>query len=430
MPKLLEETGRISEAAAAEAKSTGKMLVQHISPGWGSSGYYSAEVLEQAVADQLIPAGTHMYADHPTEDEAKTRPVRSIKDLMSVTTEPARLATQEDVARGADLGGLVSEVDIVPTYRPLVEHLKDAIGVSIRGDGELVEGTAEGRTGKIVESLAHVKSVDWVTRAGARGKVLSLVESARTTERVMARGVSESTANDTRDALQTVVRDAYGGDKTYVWVRDFDPNPEVTTVWFEVEAPEGEDSGIFAQTYTDDDGVIALSGDRAEVRVVTNYVPATRPDSTTTTESQKETPMGKKEIEESEHARLTEAAGRVDVLESENVTLKAQVASFEEAEAKRTRESNARSIVEARATEAGVAYNDREVAGFLYELPLTEDGALDEAKFTTAVDEDAAKRKADGGTGRVTGHGAPITEGGKAVTLADLDEALGLTKED
>lgn len=434
MPKLLQETGRISEAAAAEAKSTGRMLVQHISPGWGSSGYYSSEVLEQAVVDEIIPAGTHMYADHPTEAEAKARPVRSIKDLMSITTEPARLATQEDVARGAEIGALVSEVDVVPTYRPLIEHLKDAIGVSIRGDGELVEGTAEGRTGKIVESLAHVKSVDWVTRAGRGGKVLSLVESARATERVMARGVSESTANDTRDALQTVVREAYGGEKTYVWVRDFDPADDVMTVWFEVEAPEGEDSGIFAQAYTDTDGAVALSGDRTEVRVVTKYVPTnvpvTRPDSNTpTTEADLEVTMGKIQIEESEHSRLTETAGRVDALIQENATKDQRIKELEEADAKRVRDSRATKIVEERAKEAGVAYTPLEVRGLCVDLPIQEDGTLDEAAFTTAIDEDAAARKAATGSGTVRGHGSTVTEShATGVTLAQIDEALGLAK--
>ena len=93
MPKLLQETGRITEAAVAKAKDGGPLPVQLISPGWGSSGYYSAEVLEAAVTADLFPAGTHMYADHPTAEEAKARPVRSIKDLMSVTATPGRIAT-------------------------------------------------------------------------------------------------------------------------------------------------------------------------------------------------------------------------------------------------------------------------------------------------------------------------------------------------
>lgn len=408
MPKLLQETARISEAAAAEAKATGKMLVQHISPGWGSSGYYASAVLEQAVADQVIPAGTHMYADHPTAAEAAERPVRSIKDLMSITTEDARLATDDDVARGAEIGALVSEVDVVPTYRPLVEHLKDAIGVSIRGDGEITEGgTAEGRTGRIVESLEHVQSVDWVTRAGRGGKVLSLVESAKATRRAVSRGISEATVNDTRDALQTALREAYAvqvtnGPNTYVWIRDFDD----TTVWFEVDGA-GDNTGLYGQGYAYADGVVTLTGDRAEVRVVTTYVPATRPDSTNpTTEESEEDTMGKISIEESEHSTLTEKAGRVDALLQENATKDQRIKELEEAEASRIRGDRAVQLIGERAKEADVEFNTLEQAGLLAALPLKE-GALDEATFATRVDEQAALKKA--GAGAVRGFGGAVT---------------------
>lgn len=428
MPKLLQETGRITEAAVAAAKDTGRIPVQLVSPGWGSSGYYSAEVLEAAVADELFPAGMHMYADHPTAEEAKARPVRSIKDLVSVSTAPARIATDDDVATwGAEPGAVVTEADVLPAWRDLVEHFSTAIGLSIRGDGELTEGEAEGRTGKIVESLVHVQSTDWVTRAGRGGKVLSLVESARTNARAIEHGIDEATVNDTREALQTALRDAHGTAKdTWVWVRDFDDS----TVWFEVEGSgAGDAAGIYGQTYTEDGGVVSLTGDRAEVRVVTNYVPVTRPDSTTTTESQKEHPMGTKQVEESEFTRLTEQAGRVDALQEENATLKAERGQLREEKAATTRTQRAAAIIEARAKEAGVSYTPLEVRGFCADLPVKEDGSLDEATFTTTVDEDAAARKAAAGTGRITGMGGTtVTEGGKTPTLDDIDEAMGLKK--
>ena len=37
MPKPLVETATITETAAQAAKATGRMLVQLISPGWGST---------------------------------------------------------------------------------------------------------------------------------------------------------------------------------------------------------------------------------------------------------------------------------------------------------------------------------------------------------------------------------------------------------
>jgi hypothetical protein len=120
-------------------------------------------------------------------------------------------------------------------HAELIESLAPYIGVSISGSAtDITIGEAEGRTGPIIEGLAHVDSVDFVTHAGRGGMVL--LESARPSL-VNARAVGTASPRppSTTPArqLQTVLRDAYGGDKTYVWVRDFDD----TTVWFEVEVP-------------------------------------------------------------------------------------------------------------------------------------------------------------------------------------------------
>ena len=319
MPRRLSETVALSEAAVASAAKTGRALIEFITPGWGASGYYSPQVLEQAAADRVIPKGTHMYADHPTASEDAERPVRSIRDLIAVTAEDAHLS---------EAGSLVGEVAIVPDWQPFMGTVAEHIGVSIRGSAtDIVEGEAEGRKGGIVEGLvAPLFSVDFVTRAGRGGRVLQLLESAASVTRAVEHGLAEAAANDIRDALATTLRDAYGAEKTYVWVRDFDP--DTSTVWFEVEA-EGGDSGLYAQSYTTDG--TALTGDRTEVRVQTSYVP--RVDATTTetslptpagrttiTEESQEGTMGNITIEESEHTRLLEQAGRVTVLESERDT--------------------------------------------------------------------------------------------------------------
>ncbi|MEV5001950.1 hypothetical protein [Nocardioides sp. LML1-1-1.1] len=261
MPKPLQERARLIEDATTP---TGHRLVQLISPGWGSSGYYSAQVLEQAVADQLFPAGLHMYADHDPEAASAGR---SVKDLVSVTVSEGQIATDDQIAAGADIGAVVAEIRVAAPYRDLIDDVGSDIGVSIWGDAtDIVLGEAEGRRGKIVEGLAHVESVDWVTRAGRGGKVLSLLESARAEHRAKGRGLTEATVNDTRDGLNVALKDAYADDKTWVWVRDFDD----TTVWFDIDT-DGEGNGVFAQGYTQSsDGLVELTGDRTEVRVVTN----------------------------------------------------------------------------------------------------------------------------------------------------------------
>ena len=76
---------RITEAAGVVAPVTGKtQLVTLITPGWGSSGYYSAEALQQAVADRVWPRQTQMYIDHPTAEEQHTRPERSLQTLSLI----------------------------------------------------------------------------------------------------------------------------------------------------------------------------------------------------------------------------------------------------------------------------------------------------------------------------------------------------------
>ncbi|GAW54737.1 hypothetical protein [Nocardioides sp. PD653] len=404
MPQPLHESVR-TLAEATTSDDAGLLEVEFITPGWGSSGYYSPEVVEAAAP--LFAVGTHMYFDHPSATEDHDRPERSVRDLAAVIEEGGVV--------DSTTGGVRGKVRPLKAYQDLLtdEAFTKNVGLSIRGSAtDIVVGEAEGRRGPIIEGLADLSSVDFVTRAGRGGRVLAVLESAR---------IVESTANDTREALQTVVRDAYGGEKTYVWVCDFDPDPEVMTVWFEVEAPDGEDSGVFAQTYTDSDGAVALAGDRTEVRRVTNYVPVTRPDSNTTTatESQEDT-MPKIQIEESEHTRLTETAGRVDALESENATLKTQVETLQEADAQRTRTDRAKALI----AESEHVFTPLEARALLADLPVVEADSvkvLDETEFTKRLDE-ASKESAATLGAKVGVHGfgasatTEVTESGRPAT--------------
>jgi hypothetical protein len=422
MPQQVNETTTISEAAAAAAKKTGRMLVQFISPGWGSSGYYAPKVLESAAADKVIPAGTHMYADHPTDAEDIERPVRSIKDLMAVTTEDAYLSPD---------GALVGEVRVVPQWRELVETVRDSIGVSIRGSAtDIVEGEAEGRSGGLIEGLvAPVLSVDFVTRAGRGGKVLSVLESAAANRRAMANGVAEATVNDTREALQTVLRDTYGGEKTYVWVRDFDE----TTVWFEVE--NADDSGVFGQSYTSTDGAVALSGDRTEVRVSTTYVPVRPGGSNPTEESLKEKPMPEIKIDEAEHTRLVAEAGRVTALEERATTAERERDEARGESARLNARESAVTHARTRVTTANAALPsatvDRIVAEATRSIPLTEAGQLDTAALDTAVDTARTAEETylaglaeAAGIGGVSGFGGTPTGQETQVSEADIDNVV------
>lgn len=139
-----------------------------IEAGWGSSGYYAKEVLARDGA-KAWPIGTHMYLNHPGEFEDSDRPERNVADLVGVIASTPRM----------EGNALVAEADVFAHWTPMINEVADHIGVSIRAMGEMEYGEAEGRQGVIVKSLDEGISVDYVTKAGAGGKVGQLIESAR-----------------------------------------------------------------------------------------------------------------------------------------------------------------------------------------------------------------------------------------------------------
>lgn len=460
MSKLLHEsTGRLEAAASADAPT--RRTIQIITPGWGSSGYYSADVLERAAANRVIPAGTHMYLNHASESERHDRPERDVEKIGAVLIEDAQWDGHRLFA-GADLIGPHSE---------LIESLAPYIGVSIDGSAtDITIGEAEGRRGKIIEDLAEVASVDFVTHAGRGGMVL--LESARPSlvnARAVVHGVVETTVNDTREQLQNLLRDTYGAEKTWVWVRDFDD----ATVWYQLETPDS--SATYGIAYEmDDAGTVALTGKPTEVRAKTEYVPATRPDSTTTTtEETTEVTMGKIQIEESEHNRLVEEAGRVDTLEAERDTEKARadaaeqklaeaagaaagggddptkpvvtgpravvekhIQSQDDRIARLEAREGARQVVAEVLAEAwiGDAQKNRLSAVLMDDLPMTEEGKLDESALRTRATErvneaetEAAEILSAAGVGTPRGLGAlttPATEAAGKQYEEELTESF------
>lgn len=417
MPKPLREQITLAEAATSSDTSTGVLEVEFITPGWGSSGYYSREVVEAAAP--LFTVGTHMYFDHPTDSEAHDRPERSVRDLAAVVVEAGTVSEET--------GGVRGKVKPLAPYRELLtdEAFATNVGLSIRGSAtDIVEGEAEGRRGPIIEGLADIASVDFVTRAGRGGRVLQVLESAQAAERAIARGVAEATADERREQLSDTVRSTHGSSDRWVWVRDFDD----TTVWFEISADD-EASKTWQQEYTvaDDDQSVTLTGDRTEVRAVTRYVPATRPDDTTTTEETQEVTMGTIQVEEAEHRRLTEAAGRVETLESERDTAvqERDEARGELAGIRRT--ARARELLSERAAEANVAFTPLEERGLMANVPTSEDGTLDEAAFTRSVDEAATTVRESRGEGQVRGFGGTTVTTSSSdadVSESDIDTAV------
>lgn len=177
----------LAEASAVQV-SGARMRIKLVDRGWGSSGFYSESVLRQAADDQIWAAGSHMYMDHPTASEGVERPERSVRDLAAVLTSPARF---ED-------GALYAEARVFSPYQPVLNEMRDHIGVSIRASGLAEHGEAEGREGTIIIALTEGISVDFVTRAGRGGRIVEVLESAR---REMAESGDGPSVRDEHNAL-------------------------------------------------------------------------------------------------------------------------------------------------------------------------------------------------------------------------------------
>lgn len=189
--------GDVVPLVEAAVRTDGTAPVKIIAPGWGSSGYYSPELLERD-GPAVFTSGTKMYWNHPTTSEEAERPERDLRDLAA---ELVTDATWQ--AKGPAGPGLYADAKVFGGYREAVNELAPHIGVSIRALGKARQGEAEGRTGTLIEQLVAAKSVDFVTQAGAGGQVLQLFEAARGRGHTPAQedAVSEKELTEARAAI-------------------------------------------------------------------------------------------------------------------------------------------------------------------------------------------------------------------------------------
>lgn len=418
--KTLTEAGKVS------AGTSGKLSVQVITPGWGSSGYYPAEVLEAAGTAKVFPAGTKMFLDHPTATESEDRPARSVKDIAGVFTEDAHW----------NGSALVAEVQAVGPYKDALVEMKDAIGVSIRAGATVDVGEAEGRSGLIVQEI-HAdtfNSVDFVTHAGRGGKILEVLESARRT-------LTETSASDAERAVRDAVNQAYSDSKkqTYAWVRDYDPDQKL--VYFELDV-----AGVcttYQQSYTPaDSGDVELTGDKAEVNQRTVYIPVQAAATESATPNVPVHPAGQStttkehtmpEIEEGAKVSIAETklrqleadAGRVPALEAKVASESTRADLAEQDLAVEKAREYARKFGVDRVKESNgdlpSLVVDKIVASAMLNIPLTEaekaaERRLDTEVFGKQVDEAQKTEETylasivESGNGRVRGVGSTDTK--------------------
>lgn len=178
MPRWVKETETRelvrNYVPLAEAKfDKGRATVIVIKAGFNATEdrYYPAEMLRR---DFKVFEGMKMYADHPTEEEDKARPERSIRDWVATLTEVT-----------CDESGTVTGVaEIVePWLMQKLASLRDKemlseMGISINAVGSASKATIDGKETLVIEKLVACRSVDFVTEPGAGG-IVTLYESDR-----------------------------------------------------------------------------------------------------------------------------------------------------------------------------------------------------------------------------------------------------------
>lgn len=151
----------------------GRLQLRVIEAGHNKSGtrYYGAEMLRR---DAARFGGVKMFANHQTEQEERQRPEGSLHNWVGNVLE-----TWFDPTARAVLGkAVVHDDSFKRKLDRLAEHqLLAEMGVSIRAVGEGRETQVDGRRTYAVERIADVLSVDFVTYAGAGGRIEAL-ESA------------------------------------------------------------------------------------------------------------------------------------------------------------------------------------------------------------------------------------------------------------
>lgn len=225
MSTLLKEN--LGFGALASGK---KWSVKIIEAGWGSSGYYGADMLK-TFGPNVFKAGTKVYMNHPSVTEESDRPERDVNQLAGKLVSDA-------IFNG---DGLYADIEFYSHFAPIIKEMANDVGLSIRAFGAAVNGEAEGRKGPIIESLEAdpMTSVDVVTVAGAGGKFISLLESYKKQGEV-AVVVTEAETEGNEMSISKEEFEAAVADLKTVFVEALGPLRESVQVLVEAATPAEE----------------------------------------------------------------------------------------------------------------------------------------------------------------------------------------------
>lgn len=172
--RLSESASSISILSEGAAPDNGQgpltMLVNLIEPGFGNTKdghYYPRETLRKSAGAFV---GAKMFETDHKADEKNNR---------------TWVSTVRAITGFSDTGAPVAEVVVHdPGFAARVRNLDKAdmlgkLACSIFADGVIKPGTVDGKAARIVSEImaSPLPDVDWVTRAGAGGRAVSLMES-------------------------------------------------------------------------------------------------------------------------------------------------------------------------------------------------------------------------------------------------------------
>lgn len=361
MPKQIQEA---LEKSISKKGST--LEITLITPGWGSSGYYSAEVLEQAAKDRVFPRTTQQHIDHE-----KDGGVGSVATLAAYLNEDARWEPDWLDPETGVKGRLVAESRVSPKWQADLAFLAEALGTSIAAPAEIGMGEAEGRQGRIIEKLlpGPLNRVDFVTVAGRGGRISEVLESAKVEE---ARNVG-MWLEARMHSMFTNISDEMFGDGRLTREERITLSAALGqalvnfTAVVEAEAPQ-----LFERDLWEDPTPSAAEAADAS----SSPIPAEVSEG-------KEPIVGQIQIEEAVHADLLEKSSRATVLEGTIQSTNTAVA-----------EALVTSAFEAAGVTAPKAAA-RLVAGF----PVKEDGGIDLQAFSQEIAESVAEFQVSNGAG-------------------------------
>lgn len=271
-PVAEEALGNEFQPLRESALREGKGRIRIIAPGKGSSGIYPEEMLRRD-GPVVFTAGTKMYADHPTKAESVDRPERSIRDIVATLESDAVYEESGPVGPG-----LYADISVMPDWQARIEALASHIGVSIRTPGK----SRKTKEGTVIESLVRTPftSVDFVTEAGAGGKILNeLYESVKTESKTAGDKPADSNKGE-QQQMETNLHEsavriaklcklAGKPELTHTFLEEKKTPDEVAELLLEAKAKADEETAVSShadplkESATDKDALVKIAEARA-----------------------------------------------------------------------------------------------------------------------------------------------------------------------